>query len=67
MRAPESPTITAEAVYTARAVAEHLHCTPATVYALVREGELAAIHVGRGVRIPASALDDFLRRGGTRR
>lgn len=51
---------TPEPVYTAQQIAEHLGISKATAYAMVRNGEIRAVHVGRRVRIPASALDDFL-------
>lgn len=51
---------TAERVMQVREVAEHLGCTPPTVYRMVREGALRAIRVGRLVRIPESALAEFI-------
>ena len=53
-----------ERVLKARAAAEHLGCTPDTIYALVRDGKLRAIRVGRLVRIPESALAEFISSGG---
>lgn len=53
-----------ERVLKARDVADHLGCTPDTVYLLIRKGELRSIRVGRLVRIPESALAEFVRGGG---
>ena len=33
-----------------------------TVYELTAAGELEVVHIGRCARIPAAALDDFVRR-----
>jgi len=41
-------------------VARHLNCTQDTIYNLIRAGQLRAIRVGRLVRIPESALADFI-------
>lgn len=41
-------------------VARHLGCTPETVYALVKSGDLRAVHVGRMLRIPESSLREFI-------
>jgi excisionase family DNA binding protein len=51
-----------EPVLKPRAVAQHLGCTEPTVYQLVRSGELRAIRVGRLIRVPESALRDFIAR-----
>lgn len=41
-------------------VAKRLDCSRDAVYRLVNSGELRAIRVGRLVRIPESALADFI-------
>lgn len=51
---------TPEPTYTVAQVAEHLACDRSGVYRLVRTGQLRGVRIGRLVRIPASALDDFL-------
>jgi len=33
-----------------------------TAYHLITSGELEAVHIGRSVRVPAAALDDFVAR-----
>ena len=53
-------TTTPERVLKIREVANHLGCTDETVYRLVRENRLRSIRVGRLLRVPASALDDFI-------
>lgn len=52
-----------EAVLKSADVARHLGCTPETVYNLVKEGKLRAIRVGRLLRIPESALAEFIAGG----
>lgn len=51
---------TPEPTYTAAQVAEHFGCDKSGVYKLVREGALRGVRIGRLVRIPASALDEFI-------
>ena len=41
-------------------VAATMRVSPMTVYRLVRSGELSAVRVGRSVRIPARAVEDYL-------
>ncbi len=62
MTATQAPAL--ERVLRADKAAEHLDCTPETIYALVRDGKLRAIRVGRLVRIPESALAEFISGGG---
>lgn len=57
---PMTNTAQPDPVYRVADVAEHLNVEQATVYALVASGRLRAVHVGRLIRIPASALNDFL-------
>ncbi|WP_262774916.1 helix-turn-helix domain-containing protein [Brevibacterium permense] len=54
----EAPTI--ERVLKVSEVAEHLGCTPTTIYPLIAEGTLRAIRVGRLLRVPESALAEFI-------
>jgi excisionase family DNA binding protein len=42
--------------------AERLGVGRSTVYELVARGELEVVHIGRAARVPAEALDDFVRR-----
>lgn len=49
-----------EPLYEVPQVATHLHVDRNTVYGLVATGRLRAVRVGRLIRIPACALDDFL-------
>lgn len=49
-----------EAVLRVREVAHHLDCDEDTVYALIRRQEMRAIRLGRVLRVPESALRDFI-------
>ncbi len=49
-----------ERVLRVRDVATHLGCDPDTVYALIRSHQIRAIRLGRVIRIPESALADFI-------
>lgn len=49
-----------ERVLKVSAVSMHLGCTNDTTYALIRKGKLRAIRVGRLVRVPESALAEFI-------
>lgn len=49
-----------ERVLTVKDVAHHLGISDWTVYNLVTGGHLRAIRVGRLIRIPASALSEFI-------
>ena len=51
---------TVETYYTVKEAAEILKIHWATVYQLVRTGRLRAVHLGRAIRIPASAFDALL-------
>jgi excisionase family DNA binding protein len=42
-------------------VAAIMRVSKMTVYRLVHSGELPAIRVGRSFRVPAQAVDDYLR------
>ncbi len=54
------PTATAERVLRVAEVADHLGVTPDTVYYLIRDGKMRAIRLGRVLRVPQSALSDFI-------
>lgn len=41
-------------------VAEHLDCAPNLVYRLIQRGDLRALRVGRLIRVPISALNEYL-------
>lgn len=53
-------TTTPESVLRVREVAHHLSCDEDTVYRLIREDRLRSIRVGRLIRVPESALTDFI-------
>lgn len=42
-------------------VAAIMRVSKMTVYRLVHSGELPAVRVGRSFRVPASAVDEYLR------
>jgi len=42
-------------------VASVMRVSKMTVYRLVHSGELPAVRVGRSFRVPAQAVDDYLR------
>ncbi|MCT1761248.1 helix-turn-helix domain-containing protein [Micrococcus luteus] len=60
--APEQTPTTAapERVLRVNEVAEHLDCNPHLVYKLVRDGDLRAVRLGRLIRVPLSALNEYL-------
>lgn len=41
-------------------VAAHLGCDEGSVYRLIKGNELRAIRVGRLIRVPVSALNDYI-------
>jgi excisionase family DNA binding protein len=45
---------------TAKEVAGILRVSTKTIYALIAAGKLASVRVGRVIRVPRSALDQFL-------
>lgn len=49
-----------------REIARRLDVSERTVYRLIERGQLRAIRVGRVVRIPVDAFEEFLRRFGGR-
>ncbi|WP_413543676.1 helix-turn-helix domain-containing protein [Citricoccus nitrophenolicus] len=60
-------TTTPEPVLRVRDVAEHLDCGTDSVYQLIAAGNLRAIRVGRVIRVPESALAEFIAGGTGRR
>lgn len=48
------------AVLTVEEVADILRVSTWTVYQRIKLGELRAVHVGRVVRVPRVALDEFM-------
>jgi excisionase family DNA binding protein len=42
--------------------AERLGAGRSTIYKLIARGELEVVHIGRSARVPAEALDDFVRK-----
>ena len=52
--------VSSEKVLTVKDVARHLACENDLVYSLVSQGKLRAIRVGRLIRVPQSALDEFI-------
>ncbi|OFS13406.1 hypothetical protein HMPREF3105_05525 [Micrococcus sp. HMSC31B01] len=61
---PEAPTPTTQAeperVLRVTEVAEHLDCNADLVYRLIHRGDLRAVRVGRLIRVPLSALNEYL-------
>lgn len=55
-----------EPLFTAEEVAEALGVAARTIYKLVREGDMRCVRVGRLVRIPESAVAEFVDAGGAR-
>lgn len=48
--------------YTAREVADAISVPVKQVYAMCRDGELPSFRVGKHLRIPAAALDEYAAR-----
>lgn len=53
-------TVAPERVLRVPEVAAHLDCGRPAVYDLIHRGELRSIRVGRLIRVPESALAEFL-------
>lgn len=49
-----------ETVMRVQDVARHLDCDRDTVYRLIHDGHLRCIRVGRLIRVPQSALAEFI-------
>ena len=52
--------MSAPRVYTVPEVAKELRIGRGAAYSLVNSGQLRAIRVGRSIRIPADAFEEFL-------
>lgn len=50
---------------TLREVAQYFRVHPATVYRLVKSGQLQAVRVGRDLRFDVHVVDDWVAKGGT--
>ena len=61
MGSSERPPLAEVRFLTVAEVAAMMRVSKMTVYRLVHSGELPAIRVGRSFRVPASAVDDYLR------
>jgi excisionase family DNA binding protein len=57
----------AEPLHTVDEVMAMLRTGRSTIYALTSSGALRSIRVGRGIRIPESAVQEFLDKGGEAR
>lgn len=53
-------TASPEAVLKVREVAHHLNCDEDTVYKLISSERIRVIRLGRVLRVPESALADFI-------
>ncbi len=61
MSASDQPPLAGAKFLTVAEVAAIMRVSKMTVYRLVHSGELPALRVGRSFRVPASAVDDYLR------
>jgi excisionase family DNA binding protein len=61
MGSSERPPLAEVRFLTVAEVAAMMRVSKMTVYRLVHSGELPAVRVGRSFRVPASAVDDYLR------
>lgn len=50
-----------EKQFTVKEVAEHFRVSRQSVYDWINDGRLKAIKIGERIRIPQSALDEFIR------
>ena len=50
------------ALLTIAETACELRISRSTAYELIAAGELEVVHIGRSARVPAEAIDDFVRR-----
>ncbi|MDO5495924.1 MAG: helix-turn-helix domain-containing protein [bacterium] len=55
-----APTTAPEEVLKVSEVAAHLRVDPETVYRLIHSERLRSIRLGRVIRVPLSALSDFI-------
>lgn len=51
---------TTQLAYTVAETARALHLGRNTIYDLIRAGQLPVIRVGRAIRIPSTALDEWI-------
>jgi excisionase family DNA binding protein len=49
-----------EPVFHVNELAQHLDITRQTAYRMIRDGEIRSIRIGRAVRIPESAIAEYL-------
>jgi excisionase family DNA binding protein len=49
-------------LYTFDEAADQLRCSGRQIRSLVTSGDIAAVHIGRLHRVPASSLADYVRR-----
>jgi excisionase family DNA binding protein len=56
----------AEMLLDVRELQRRLSCGRSVAYALLATGTLPTVRVGRALRVPESALDEFVRSGGVR-
>ncbi len=54
---------TDDRLLTVQEVATRMRVSTMTVYRLIKTGDLAASRVGHSYRLPASAVEEYLRRG----
>jgi excisionase family DNA binding protein len=52
----------ARTLFTVEQAAEQLSIGRTTMFALIKSGQVATVKVGRLRRVPATALDDYVRR-----
>jgi excisionase family DNA binding protein len=50
-----------EKYYTVKEIADRFHVSRQAVYDWIRDGKLRAVRLGERVRVPESALNDFVR------
>jgi excisionase family DNA binding protein len=60
----DKPHRPARRLLTVTEVAEHLGLRPHAVYAMIRQGILPAVAMGRRLRVDSWALDEWIDRGG---
>lgn len=50
-----------EKQYKIQDIVEHFHVSKQTVHNWIKSGQLRAVRIGRVIRIPQSALDEFVK------
>lgn len=55
----------APTLLTVNEVAARLRVSKMTIYRVIEQGDLAAIRIGRSLRVPEKALNKYLRDAGT--